>query len=140
MNRNIRDIVVLIIILALVYFLRKFYKEYNEGKENAESVKEKALIDYKGMRATIREWFKTKDESLLDDALECADALRTCQRIAQFTRPQDIKTKDEALSFTYSKEIAKLLEDEQKGFDMDFDFLEGKVELQKILMGHKSTE
>lgn len=138
MNRNIRDIAVLIIFLALVYFLRKFYKEYNEGRKTAESVKEQALIDYKGMRATIREWFKNKDEALLQDALECADALRNCQRIADFARPQDIKTRDEALSLTYSKEIAKLLEDEQKGFDVDFDFIEGKIELHKILMGHKN--
>lgn len=138
MNRNIRDIAVLVIILALVYFLRKFYREYNEDKKTAESVKEKALIDYKGMRATIREWFKTRDDSLLDQALECADALRTCQRIAEFARPQDIKTRDEALSLTYSKEIAKLLENEQKGFDVDFDFIEGKIELHKILMGYKN--
>lgn len=134
------DVIIFLAIVIAVIFGVKFFKGYSRGKQMTEVVKEKALIDYKSMRAAIRKWFKERNERDLEEALECADELRKIERMATFSRAQDVKTSEQAMAFTYSKEIAKLLADEQKGFDLDFDFIEGKLELYSILMGQRTKE
>ena len=133
-------IVIFLVIAAVAFFAIKSLKNYGQGKRVAESVKEKAIVDYKSMRSVIRKWFKERNEADLDEALECAGELRKIEQMARFSRPQDVKTADQAMAYTYANEIARLLDEEQKGFDLDFDFIEGKLELYNILMGYRTRE
>lgn len=124
-----------IIFAILFIFVVFIYKNIQIGKRNKELVEQKALHDYLGWKRAIVQWSKEENEQNYHSATICRNALREQTKIIQFAQLYTIKNKEDALKFSYAKQINNLHEIDNDAFIGDTEFTDALLKLEKQMLG-----
>jgi len=124
-------------IAAIVYVVYSSFSGYQKGQVKAAEMAEGALTDYMKIKTVLKEWQQNPDDTdLRDRAIYAGRKYYEILKDATFNRADTVKTKEDAMRYTYGKQFIhlKAIDEDFLGGTYDYDFPEALVAITEIDM------
>lgn len=114
----------LIVIVAIFLVLYSLWSGYKKGEIKGVEMRDFALTDYMKVKAALREWKADLDSiDARNKAIAAAQFFNEVMKDATFSRPESVKTKEDAFRFTYLKHFAHLKSIDEGYVNGDMEFI-----------------
>jgi hypothetical protein len=131
------EFLALVGIAAIAYFVYSSFSGYQRGQDKAAEMTEVAFTDYMKIKTVLKEWHLNPDDTdLRDRAIYAGRKYYEIISSATFNTAATVKTKEDAIRFTYCKQFVhlKAIDEDLLGGTYDYEFPEALVAITEIDM------